>query len=313
MLRPSRPMMRPFMSSLGRSTTETVVSMACSAALRWMASVMICCARGGGGLARLGLEPLDQVGGVAAGVRLRSASAAARAPRRRSARRRAAARAGGRRASCSRARRRRRRAARCAASGLLARAQVLLEPVGRRRGDRRARGSCRPAPARGRRSPGGARAPAVRPRRRARAPSRGPRAAASLRRLSASRSACWSSALGFVVGACSMVSAAAAACGSRPTRGARRPRATPATMRGRWRPEPNGVPIGQIPETVTLRGPRRSARLAFRDGEEKERPRFAVWGGRMNLRKAGGTAAQAALQASSCRGMHTTRRRDSLR
>ena len=41
MLRPSRPMMRPFRSSLGRSTTETVVSMACSAALRWMASVMI--------------------------------------------------------------------------------------------------------------------------------------------------------------------------------------------------------------------------------------------------------------------------------
>ena len=32
----------------------------------------------------------------------------------------------------------------------------------------------------------------------------------------------------------------------------------------------------------------------------------------MNLRKAGGTAVQAALQASSCRGMHTTRRRDSL-
>ena len=42
MLRPSRPMIRPFMSSLGRSTTETVVSMACSAALRWMASVISC-------------------------------------------------------------------------------------------------------------------------------------------------------------------------------------------------------------------------------------------------------------------------------
>ncbi len=42
MFRPSRPMIRPFMSSLGRSTTDTVVSMACSAALRWMASVMIC-------------------------------------------------------------------------------------------------------------------------------------------------------------------------------------------------------------------------------------------------------------------------------
>ena len=34
MLRPSRPMMRPLRSSLGRSTTETVVSMACSAAER---------------------------------------------------------------------------------------------------------------------------------------------------------------------------------------------------------------------------------------------------------------------------------------
>ena len=33
----------------------------------------------------------------------------------------------------------------------------------------------------------------------------------------------------------------------------------------------------------------------------------------MNLLKAGGTAVQAALQASSCRGMHTTQRRDSLR
>ena len=32
----------------------------------------------------------------------------------------------------------------------------------------------------------------------------------------------------------------------------------------------------------------------------------------MNLLKAGGTAAQAVLQASSCRGMHTTPRRDSL-
>ena len=45
MLRPSRPMMRPLRSSLGRSTTETVVSIACSAAQRWMASVMYCFAR----------------------------------------------------------------------------------------------------------------------------------------------------------------------------------------------------------------------------------------------------------------------------
>src|SRR5215831_14466512 len=56
---------------------------------------------------------------------------------------------------------------------------------------------------------------------------------------------------------------------------------------------------------------RRSARERS-GGEEKERPRFAVWGGRMNLLKAGGTAAQTAFQASSNRGMHTTPRRDSL-
>lgn len=30
-----------------------------------------------------------------------------------------------------------------------------------------------------------------------------------------------------------------------------------------------------------------------------EKPRFAVWGGRMNLQKAGGTAVRAVLQASS--------------
>ena len=45
MLRPSRPMMRPLRSSLGRSTTDTVVSMAWSAADRWIASVMYCLAR----------------------------------------------------------------------------------------------------------------------------------------------------------------------------------------------------------------------------------------------------------------------------
>ena len=41
MFRPSRPMIRPFMSSLGRSTTETVDSTTCSAADRWMAPLMI--------------------------------------------------------------------------------------------------------------------------------------------------------------------------------------------------------------------------------------------------------------------------------
>ena len=37
MLRPSRPMMRPFMSSLGRCRTETTDSVVCSVASRWIA------------------------------------------------------------------------------------------------------------------------------------------------------------------------------------------------------------------------------------------------------------------------------------
>ena len=41
MLRPSRPMMRPFISSLGRGTTDTVASATWSAAQRWMAREMI--------------------------------------------------------------------------------------------------------------------------------------------------------------------------------------------------------------------------------------------------------------------------------
>ncbi len=45
MLRPSRPIMRPFISSLGNSTTDTVVSAEWSAAQRWMAIVMISRAR----------------------------------------------------------------------------------------------------------------------------------------------------------------------------------------------------------------------------------------------------------------------------
>ncbi len=36
-LRPSRPIMRPFISSFGKLTTETVVSETISAALRWIA------------------------------------------------------------------------------------------------------------------------------------------------------------------------------------------------------------------------------------------------------------------------------------
>ncbi|MNT76283.1 hypothetical protein D3C72_2152720 [compost metagenome] len=41
MLRPSRPMIRPFMSSEGRVTTETVPSTQWSTAQRWMAVVTI--------------------------------------------------------------------------------------------------------------------------------------------------------------------------------------------------------------------------------------------------------------------------------
>jgi hypothetical protein len=45
MFRPSRPMMRPFISSLGRWSTETTDSLVCSVATRWMASVTIFLAR----------------------------------------------------------------------------------------------------------------------------------------------------------------------------------------------------------------------------------------------------------------------------
>ena len=45
MLRPSRPMMRPFISSLGRGTTLTVISATWSAAHRWIAVATISRAR----------------------------------------------------------------------------------------------------------------------------------------------------------------------------------------------------------------------------------------------------------------------------
>ena len=45
MLRPSRPMIRPFMSSLGRAKTLTVDSAVCSEATRWIAIVRILRAR----------------------------------------------------------------------------------------------------------------------------------------------------------------------------------------------------------------------------------------------------------------------------
>ena len=41
MLRPSRPIMRPFISSLGNATTDTVVSATWSAAQRWIAEEII--------------------------------------------------------------------------------------------------------------------------------------------------------------------------------------------------------------------------------------------------------------------------------
>src|ERR671922_2402743 len=46
---------------------------------------------------------------------------------------------------------------------------------------------------------------------------------------------------------------------------------------------------------------------------ERERPRFAVWGARMNLRKAGGTAVcQPRFRLPRNRGVHTARPRGSL-
>jgi hypothetical protein len=55
-----------------------------------------------------------------------------------------------------------------------------------------------------------------------------------------------------------------------------------------------------------------SGRARVRWSREKRTPLCRVERS-MDLREAGGTATQAALQASSSRGMHTTRRRDSLR
>ena len=59
MLRPSRPMMRPFISSLGSGTTETVISLAWSAAQRWMAVAIISRARFLGLVLVLGLDLAD--------------------------------------------------------------------------------------------------------------------------------------------------------------------------------------------------------------------------------------------------------------
>ena len=201
MLRPSRPMMRPFRSSLGRSTTETVVSMACSAALRWMASVMICCARSGGGLARLGLEPLDEVGGVAPRVgfdlleqqlaRLVGGQAGDALQLALPLGDELFGARGGRGGAlfllrrCAFSRPRRSCSSRSVAASRSARARVLSASA------------CSSVENLLR----AARAPAVRLRRRARAPSRAPRARLPCGALSASRSACRSDALGLGLGA----------------------------------------------------------------------------------------------------------------
>ena len=175
MLRPSRPMMRPFMSSLGRSTTETVVSMACSAALRWMASVMMCRARSA---AHSRASVSSRFTSLAASRRASDsiclssrsrASSAVRLAMRCSSRCRSAR-------TCS---------ARVAAASLRWRSSPSA--VSRARSSRSSfstagdpigegRGCDRPAPVPGRRSPAGARAPCGRRRRGARATSRALRA-----------------------------------------------------------------------------------------------------------------------------------------
>ncbi len=93
MLRPSRPMMRPLRSSLGRSTTETVVSIGVlgGGALNRLGDVLLGAV--GGRLARFGVEPLEQVGGVVPRVALDLLDAAAPWLRRPSGWRRARARA----------------------------------------------------------------------------------------------------------------------------------------------------------------------------------------------------------------------------
>ena len=132
----------------------------------------------GGRLARLGVEPLEQVGGVVPRVALDLLDAAVPWPRRRSGRRRARARAAAAATSCS-------YFAAAAAGGLLAlgrrvcvaRLQLLVEAVDGRLalGERRlaAASVCSSVvpPA------GGPGAPAARPRSAARAPSPWPRAA----------------------------------------------------------------------------------------------------------------------------------------
>ena len=131
MLRPSRPMIRPFMSSLGRSTTETVVSMACSAALRWMASAMISCARA----AAVSRASVSSRLTMLAAPRRASASSCRSSSSRASSALSPATRCSSRWRSAHQLlgarQRRRRRPVRRSRGGLLAGAQLLLEPLGR--------------------------------------------------------------------------------------------------------------------------------------------------------------------------------------
>ena len=68
MLRPSRPMIRPFISSPGRCSTETTDSLVCSVATRWMASVTILRARFSPSGPGLGLDVPDDQDGLALGL-----------------------------------------------------------------------------------------------------------------------------------------------------------------------------------------------------------------------------------------------------
>ncbi len=175
MLRPSRPMMRPFRSSLGRSTTDTVVSMACSAALRWMASVMICCAR----TAAVSRASVSRRLTRLAASRRASPSICLSSSSRASSALRPATRCSSRcRSATSCSARAAAAAARCSCRGdrLFAGPQLLLEPVGCGEPIGQCAGLVGERLLRGRRFPGGARAPASRPRPRARGPSRAPRA-----------------------------------------------------------------------------------------------------------------------------------------
>ena len=92
MLRPSRPMIRPFMSSDGSSTSETVVSAAWLAATRWSASATRLRARRFDSVAGLLLELADAPGELVADEVLRALERGAASPRRRSSPRSARAR-----------------------------------------------------------------------------------------------------------------------------------------------------------------------------------------------------------------------------